>query len=315
MYFPFLRGKQNELLALKECTEKLSKSRKVVPIIEPVNTKSPAILKCINELCNNSLEHIIVYNSQSGDISKSQSATRKLFHEIKNNTRANHFAFIIHKYTNDNDLNDFINDTQINNISIIHKERCNNQLKLLEISSRKNFKHHIFIEGESIDGSYINQFNDFSRVVISNSFRSVNKNAEYAEPDHEVFTKAHLTYSENDLFGFGDYTVLGDKYRANGFQPYTAALHLTHEFGQNNEIWVKHFISKIYDYPTADQAKLIHEALPEMVRFIMQHNDYFKFSIAAKEIIDIYNEGRSTNLGYMKKLAIKHHIELLIKVL
>lgn len=47
----------------------------------------------------------------------------------------------------------------------------------------------------------------------------------------------------------------------------------------------------------------------------MQHNDYFKFSIAAKEIIDIYNEGRSTNLGYMKKLAIKHHIELLIKVL
>ncbi|WP_428958305.1 sce7725 family protein [Levilactobacillus brevis] len=36
MYFPFLRGKQNELLALRELLDQGKLSEKIVPIIEPV---------------------------------------------------------------------------------------------------------------------------------------------------------------------------------------------------------------------------------------------------------------------------------------
>lgn len=41
MYFPILRAKRNELLALREISNKLAVSGKIIPIIEPVQaTKS-----------------------------------------------------------------------------------------------------------------------------------------------------------------------------------------------------------------------------------------------------------------------------------
>lgn len=38
MYFPYLRGKQFELLALREFANKNASNRKIIPIIEPVKT-------------------------------------------------------------------------------------------------------------------------------------------------------------------------------------------------------------------------------------------------------------------------------------
>jgi len=162
---------------------------------------------------------------------------------------------------------------------------------------------------------YKAQFSDFKKVDISNGFREVKKNSEYGEPSYEFFSDAHLTYLDDGLFGFGDYTVLSEKFKSGGFQPYTAAIHLTHEIDDVTEVWVRHFLSEVYEYPTSDQAKLIHEALPSLIEFVETYNDYFDFSESVKEYVQIHNEGRSTNLGYMKKLSIKHHLELLVKIL
>ena len=37
MYFPILRGRQFELLALRECVNKSLLSNKIIPIVEPVS--------------------------------------------------------------------------------------------------------------------------------------------------------------------------------------------------------------------------------------------------------------------------------------
>ena len=39
MYFPYLRGKQNELLALKDFSQMSPNNAKIVPIIEPVKNQ------------------------------------------------------------------------------------------------------------------------------------------------------------------------------------------------------------------------------------------------------------------------------------
>lgn len=314
MYFPFLRGKQNELLALRECVDKLSESGKVVPIIEPVTKGFSPVLKCINTLCDKNVEHIIVFNSQNGDLGKSPKQMTALVDEIKSKTQAQHFAFILNSSTKASEINDFLASIGERKFSFIHNASFSDPKFLFSISSNVNFCHHIFIDS-NVSRSYKQQFNDFSRVNISDCFRSVSKNSEYADPNHEFYTDAHLTYITDGFSGFGDYTTLSERFKSGGFQPYTAALHLTHEVTGTGDIWVRHFLSKVYEYPTSDQAALIHEALPEMVAFINEFKDYFSFSEAIKEIIDIDNEGRSTNLGYMKKLAIKHHIELLLKIL
>ena len=40
MYFPILRGRQFELLALRECVNKSLLSNKIIPIVEPVKVSS-----------------------------------------------------------------------------------------------------------------------------------------------------------------------------------------------------------------------------------------------------------------------------------
>ncbi|PSW69479.1 hypothetical protein C9J41_21230 [Photobacterium sp. GB-50] len=314
MYFPFLRGKQNELLALRECAGKLSESGKVIPIIEPVTKGLSPVLKCINTLCDKNVEHIIVFNSQNGDLGKSTNKMTELVDEIKSQTQAQHFAFILNSSTKASEINDFLSSIDERKFSFIHNASFSDPKFLFSTSSSVNFCHHIFINS-NLSRSYKNQFSDFSRVNITDCFRTVSKNSEYADPSHEFYTDLHLNYSADGFSGFGDYTTLSERFKSGGFQPYTAALHLTHEVDGTDEIWVRHFLSEVYDYPTSDQAGLIHEALPEMVAFINENKDYFSFSDAIKEIISIHDEGRSTNLGYMKKLAIKHHIELLLKIL
>lgn len=51
MYFPYLRGRQFELIALRELLENDRMSEKIIPIIEPINPSSTLLktLKCFIE--------------------------------------------------------------------------------------------------------------------------------------------------------------------------------------------------------------------------------------------------------------------------
>lgn len=314
MYFPFLRGKQNELLALRECSDKLTTSKKIIPIIEPVTKGSNPLFSCLKCLNDKNINHIVVYNSFNGHFSKKPSEMKKLASEILKKSPSTEFAYIVTNNTTTTEIHEFLKEIQNRKFSFIHLATYENPSLLISFSALDNFRYHIFTES-AVSRKYKKQFSSFNCVAIKNNFREVKKNAEYSDPDHEFYTDDHLNFSDDGLFGFGDYTILPEKFKEGGFQPYTAALHLTHEERDDNEIWVKHFLSEVYDYPTSDQAKLIHEALPDLVAFVEKNKPYFDFSTAVSEYIKIHNEGRVTNLGLTKKLSIKHHLELMVEVL
>ena len=48
MYYPILRGRQNELLAIKELLKESKLSEKIIPIIEPVKL-SPTLVNSLKE--------------------------------------------------------------------------------------------------------------------------------------------------------------------------------------------------------------------------------------------------------------------------
>lgn len=50
MYFPYLRGRQNELLCLRELLNAGKLSSKVIPIIEPVRFSSTFFQRLLNLL-------------------------------------------------------------------------------------------------------------------------------------------------------------------------------------------------------------------------------------------------------------------------
>ena len=68
MYFPYLRGKQFELIALRELSSLMSDNKnKISPIIEPVRSSS-TFLTTISELAKNDINFNIVVNPSVGDL-------------------------------------------------------------------------------------------------------------------------------------------------------------------------------------------------------------------------------------------------------
>lgn len=66
MYFPYFRGKQFELILLREQADFLAKHLQV-PIIAPVRSNTKQLEKAIDALNNESAQHIIILNPSAGD--------------------------------------------------------------------------------------------------------------------------------------------------------------------------------------------------------------------------------------------------------
>ena len=66
MYHPYLRGKQYELILLKENAKLISKSS-IIPIIEPVKKNTAPLNKAIESLMEENIEFIVTINPKHGD--------------------------------------------------------------------------------------------------------------------------------------------------------------------------------------------------------------------------------------------------------
>lgn len=314
MYFPILRGKRNELLALRDCKQKISASNAVIPVIEPVKSNPNDILRCIRELSDSGVDHLVICNPQEGDLVRDHRSLDGLIDNIKQIGEVTQFAYWIHEGTSLGELQAFSEVSEGRKVSLIHQSTYEAPLELALLTERETFNYHLFIESGT-SRRYRRQFPNNISVNIQDNVRQVTRNADYANADNEFFSDQHLTFKEDGLFGFGDFSIIGDSFTSGGFQAYVVAIHLIYEKETNGEVWVHRFLSEMHSTPTPDQAGLIHEALPDLVDFIHNHTEILDYSTVCQEFMDIHEQGRSTGLGYIKKLSIKHHIELMVYLL
>lgn len=67
MYYPILRGKLNELLALRELAN-LPVDKKFCPVIEPVRSSLAPLFRTIKELNDKEIVPLIFFNPTVGDL-------------------------------------------------------------------------------------------------------------------------------------------------------------------------------------------------------------------------------------------------------
>ncbi len=82
MYYPYLRGKQNELILLREQAKLISKS-KIIPIIEPVKSNLSPLNRAIEQLDLFETEYILIVNPINGDFVNANSLILKNLHLYK----------------------------------------------------------------------------------------------------------------------------------------------------------------------------------------------------------------------------------------
>jgi len=312
MYQPYIRGKQFELIGIRELTtDVLSPNKtKISPIIEPVKDSS-TLKTTIKGLADSGINFTVIINPQVGTFKDKA----KIFEAIKSsvvNTTNYQIGIIFHKNIDHHKAIAFLQqytDT-IPALTIIHNEAFDNIIEILAL-----YKEHFMIKYNVINLSTTNKryhrnFEESSRIELDDYFNAQTKNSDYLQVGESSFSEEHLYYKEEGFIGFSDFLSIGGEYSETGFLPYAVAIHLSYADKVTKKIRVKHFVSDSND-DQSDIAGKFAEALNKLVTWCDETNYN---SIATPIFREYHQSGHFPGLGTLKKLSLMNHIDLVLKL-
>lgn len=310
MYYPYVRGKQFELLMLREMAPAIAEWG-FTPIIEPVKRNDSALKRALDELIKNDCKFILLANPTVGEFKKDNS---DLVDKIIKEELADYENFSVGIHLSADDSLESIRNNLDNfdyPFSLIHNGFSEGKaLSLLLADAAVTIQNHVFIE-QNNSTLYRKHFNG-NKVLVEDGFQS-RKNREY--PHSEPFSELYLTYREYGCAGFGDFLVVGNEYSEGGGPAYAIAIHLTYvDPAADDAIAVKHYVSDEMDSPNNPGGKYL-EALHKLHSDVVSQESLIFRSNAVKEFVSLYEAKHFPGLGYTKKLSMQHHVELMAQVL
>ena len=130
------------------------------------------------------------------------------------------------------------------------------------------------------------------------------------ELEDESFSETPFYYEEDGFYGFSDYTALPSEYVEGGMLPYAIAIHLTYQ-KSSDQVFIHHFVSDT-NWSQSDPKKKFKEAATKVATFFADK----PHTSAVEDLIDRVNDSDGyPGLGYLKKLSISNHLELMNRIL
>ena len=312
MYFPFLRGRQFELIGLRELVDMDLISDKIIPIIEPVKLSS-TLISTIETFIKKKKYICIIINPSVGTFIKNckniKEGTKEYTCKEKFDSLFKNEYVIKSLYMKDN-ANKIIerwvakgykkNDWMIVNnnracLPLYEEFFSNTPPKFTLIPDKKSFRKVV----------------EVNSVMFEDKFEKQARNKDYDNIDNEFFSEDHLVYSEDNFIGFSDYSIVGEEYIEAGFAPMAVAIHMVY-FNTDMSLWIKHFVSDSNE-DISDPAGKFYEAVSKL--YDWYHSNTVELTYGLKTFLDHYKNQTYPGLGSVKKLSIMHHIELMSKYL
>lgn len=301
MYFPYLRGRQFELIALRELVAVLSPH--IIPIIEPVKLSATLIstIKCFEE---QKKKMAVIVNPQVGDFDSAIGDKKNGTLKEQFITNAESPAVIKTCILNRNSekiLQELLRSGVAPETLITV---CNNKdyIPVYENIFKKEKPQYNLISDES---TFRRRIRD-NLVLLSDKFKKKSRNSDYVANIDEPFSDDHLYYREDGYIGFSDYSIIGDEYTESGFAPYAVAIHIVY-FDDSNGLRIRHFVSDTND-DISDPAKKFAEAVGKLVDWNRERR---LDTLGIKVLEAAYQNESYPGLGTVKKLSIMHHLELM----
>lgn len=308
MYFPYVRGKQFELIALRDlCSLFPNDILKTSPVIEPVKSSS-TLKSSLKKLASKNVNFNIIINPRVGDLKSDNHKIVDILTQNLQNYNNYQLAVIIDDYSSRQleTLIAFINGLNLdyNGITLIHNSETSTENIELLIANLNVIYNLIYFSKTS--RRYYREFEESTRVSLDDYFKDLPKNADYLDQESS-FSEEYRYYQEDGFVGFGDFITIGDNYSESGFLPRAVAIHLSY-IDSAGKIKVKHFVSDS-NGDTSDIGGKFIEALDKLVTWCNQQN----IRTRAVEIFrDLQGRGHFPGLGTLKKLSVMNHIELII---
>lgn len=303
MYFPILRGRQFELIALRELLQKKLIGKSIFPIIEPVKLSSTLCATLATYRCNNAGIGVVrnpAVGNFSSDLQKVEKAKAK--NKLADEFRQQAFTNVL-----------YLNMKRPISIEAIKRSGIEIADCISIFSNKDSLELYLKIFGSSPpnyclipDERSIRRRITAHKVILDNKFIKKTRNTDYAIIDDEPFSEDHLFYKDEGYVGFSDYSIVGDDYNKSGFAPYAVAIHIVY-FDHDHSLRIHHFVSDSND-DISDQAGKFAEALYKLIKW---NQKYRLKTEAMREFERLYQSQQYPGLGSVKKLSIMHHLELM----
>ena len=314
MYFPYLRGKQEELLALQELLNNEKLVEKVIPVIEPVKLSSTFIntLQLFNE---KGRRIYIVQNPTVGsfddDLSRNMvgdeddKEKRRVEILIENQQKyaeclKSQYIKLAFLYNSDDEEMICVASAKTK-ITLLFTD--DDQIEAYKNSAidNKNMELIFIPEIGSEDGL------SASLLLFRDKFKKAARNSDYLENDDEFFTKDNFIYVKNNFYGFSDYSIIGNGYDEAGFSPYAVAIHIVYLNSETATFRIRHFVSDT-NHSSKNPALKFAEAMSKLTAW---HKDNPQIQSLGLEKLELcYQEEKYPGLGLVKRYSIMHHLEI-----
>lgn len=306
VYHPYFRGKQFELIAIRETADLIANSG-FTPIIEPVRESLGGLEKALRAIANAGAQAVVVINPRYGDHRGDGESIEALLEQDHRDNDAICPGILLTSDTSARQVADQLARHQKQGTTLIHAGYPDARGLVGLISEQPAMLRHVFIDSQT-NMLYRRHFNSATRVLVGDGFVQM-KNADYQPVD--MFSDLHVTYRDRGMNGYGDFLTVGDNYSEGGGPAYAVAIHLTYiDPEQDDAMFVYHFKSDSNDTPT-DPAGKFSQALEKLIYRLDEGDSNLLNTSAVREFRDLYERGHFPGLGYVKKLSIKHHLETL----
>ncbi len=307
MYHPYFRGKQFELITIREMAPLMAASG-FVPIIEPVREALRGLERALTEVCKAEGKAIVIVNPFHGDHADDGISISALLEKGFLDKGGITAGILLQSDMDTDDALRCYEKHKAHSPTFIHAGFTEAKALAEKLGDRLADTSHVFFE-RHCHKLYRKHFKGAAKRVLLRDGFERRRNADH--PPVELFSDLHVTYAEEDMDGFGDFLIVGDDYTEGGGPAYAVAIHLTFIDPDEDEVmYIYHFVSTTKDTPT-DPAGKFAQALDKLVKKLDGGTSGLFESSAIKEFRELHKKGHFPGLGSVKKLSMNHHIETL----
>ncbi|UVT17052.1 MAG: sce7725 family protein [Nitrospira sp.] len=308
MYHPYFRGKQYELITIREMASILQEAN-FCPIIEPVKETLNGLSRTLKAVAEVEGHAIVIVNPHHGDLSESGEPLTELLQEEFLNLPGISAGILLKPHMSVAEALECFEDHSDHSPCFIHAGFTDAKTLSVKLSVSMKEQCHIFVD-RFCGKLYQKHFKQAHRVLLRDGFQR-KRNRDYEEL--EFFSDLHVTYPDEGMDGFGDFLIVGDDYSETGGPAYAVAIHLTFiDPDKDDAMQIYHFVSDRQDTPQ-DPAGKFAEALEKMISILKKKHYKIEETSAVQEFRELHRRGHFPGLGYIKKLSMNHHIETLAR--
>ena len=273
MYFPYLRGRQNELLCLRELLDAGKLSSKIIPIIEPVKFSS-TLFSTLTKFIEMGHQVIVIRNPEVGSFRKESGDMIKNIEKESDEKKKEKIRKTLEGYkevwNNSQIQKAYLVDDDV--ISMVREKKLDAKDVVMINIKKGNYRYYEEY-GEEIIGKYtvVPKGGDFEDIIeddiiiLEDSYRKAKRNIDYIENPDELFSRNHIVYKKRGFVGFSDFSMVGNDFDESGFAPLAIAIHIMY-FGNRDELKIHHFVSESNE-SISDPARKFEEAMNKLVNW------------------------------------------------